>query len=289
LKGIILAGGIGSRLHPITSIVNKQLLPVYDKPMVYYPLSTLMLAGISEILLITTDTAMPAFQTLLGDGHKIGIDISYLVQDRPNGLAESFILGRDFIGDDRCALILGDNLFYGHGLIDQLQSAMVRRTGATIFTYQVQDPGRYGVVALDRSGKVTDIIEKPVNPPSQWAVTGLYFFDNDVVEIAAGVQPSARGELEITDVIKTYLERDLLAVEWLGRGYAWLDTGTNDTLLQAAMYVSTLEQRQGLKIACIEEIAFRMNFIDIEQFRDLADNYPESSYGSYLKTLADSL
>ena len=289
MKGIILAGGTGSRLHPITSIVNKQLLPVYDKPMVYYPLSTLMLAGISEILLITTETAMPAFKALLGDGRKIGIDISYVVQDQPNGLAEAFILGREFIGADRCALILGDNLFYGHGLTDQLRSAVGRGIGATIFTYQVQDPERYGVVAFDGSGKVTDIIEKPVNPPSRWAVTGLYFFDNDVIEIAAGIRPSARGELEITDVIKTYLERDLLAVEWLGRGYAWLDTGTNATLLQAAMYIGTLEQRQGLKIACIEEIAFRMDFIGIEQFRDLADNYPESSYGQYLKTLAKTI
>jgi glucose-1-phosphate thymidylyltransferase len=289
LKGIILAGGTGSRLHPITSVVNKQLLPVYDKPMIYYPLSTLMLAGISEILLITTEAALPAFKALLGDGAKIGIDLSYVIQDQPNGLAESFILGREFIGTDRCALILGDNLFYGHGLTDQLQSAAGREAGATIFAYQVQDPQHYGVLALDGSGRVTDIVEKPADPPSQWAVTGLYFFDRDVVEIAGRVRPSARGELEITDVIKTYLERDAVSVEWLGRGYAWLDAGTNATLLQAAQYIGTLEQRQGLKIACIEEIAYRMNFIDIERFRDLADNYGESSYGQYLRNLAATL
>ncbi len=289
MKGIVLAGGAGSRMNPVTKAVNKQLLPVYDKPMIYYPLTTLMLAGISELLMISTKDALPMIEKLFGDGEELGIKISYAVQDQPNGLAEAFIIGRDFIGSDSCALVLGDNIFYGHTLSNQLQHAANQKKGATIFAYQVQDAHRYGVIAMDDSGKIRNIIEKPTDPPSNWAVTGLYFFDNNVVDIASKVRPSARGELEITDIIKDYLEREAVNVEWLGRGYAWLDSGTHESLLLAAQYISTLEQRQGQKIACIEEVAYRMNFINFEQFQKLANNYADSSYGQYLKNLTKQI
>ena len=285
MKGIILAGGSGSRLHPATSAVNKQLLPVYDKPMIYYPLATLMLGGIRDVLIITTARAEPLFKSLLGDGTDLGMNLSYAIQDQPNGLAEAFIIGRDFIGDDNCALILGDNIFYGHGLPEHLARAAGRDGGGSIFAYQVADPRRYGVLELDGDKNVSGVVEKPETPPSNWAVTGLYFFDNEVADIAATIKPSPRGELEIVDVINAYLDKGSLAVEWLGRGYAWLDTGTHETMLQAAHYIETIETRQGLKIACLEEIAWRSGFIDFEKFCALADGYPASSYGRYLRTL----
>lgn len=285
MKGIILAGGSGSRLHPVTLTINKQLLPIYDKPMIYYPLSTLMLGGIRDILIITTPQALAAFETLLRDGTDLGLNLSYAVQDRPNGLAEAFIIGRDFIGDDQCALILGDNIFYGHGLPEHLMQAAGRSSGGSIFAYQVADPCRYGVVELDGDGKISGVVEKPETPPSNWAVTGLYYFDNQVADIATSITPSARGELEIVDVINDYLNKGQLEVEWLGRGYAWLDTGTHETMLQAAHYIETIETRQGLKIACLEEIAWRSGFIDFDKFSSLADGYPESTYGRYLKML----
>ena len=288
MKGIILAGGSGSRLHPVTLTVNKQLLPIYDKPMIYYPLSTLMLGGIRDILIITTAEAEAAFKSLLGDGSDLGITLTYAVQDRPNGLAEAFIIGRDFISDDQFALILGDNIFYGHGLPEQLSRAAGRTSGCSIFAYQVADPRRYGVLVLDRDGKISGIVEKPETPPSNWAVTGLYYFDSKVADIAATIKPSARGELEIVDVLRDYLNRRALEVEWLGRGYAWLDTGTHETMLQAAHYIETIETRQGLKIACLEEIAWRLGYIDVDKFKHLADGYPESSYGQYLKTLVQT-
>ena len=288
MKGIILAGGSGSRLHPVTLTINKQLLPIYDKPMIYYPLSTLMLGGIREILIITTPQAEAAFKSLLGDGANLGLSLSYAVQDKPNGLAEAFIIGRDFIGDDQCALILGDNIFYGHGLPEHLQRAATRAEGGSIFAYQVADPRRYGVLALDTDGNISGVVEKPETPPSNWAVTGLYYFDKQVADIAATIKPSARGELEIVDVINDYLHKGTLAVEWLGRGYAWLDTGTHETMLQAAHYIETIETRQGLKIACLEEIAWRAGFIDFDKFSALADGYPESTYGRYLKNLAQT-
>ena len=288
MKGIILAGGSGSRLHPVTLTVNKQLLPIYDKPMIFYPLSTLMLGGIRDILIITTAEAEAAFKSLLGDGSDLGITLTYAVQDRPNGLAEAFIIGRDFISDDQFTLILGDNIFYGHGLPEQLLQAAGRTSGCSIFAYQVADPQRYGVLVLDRDGKISGIVEKPETPPSNWAVTGLYYFDSKVADIAATIKPSARGELEIVDVLRDYLNRRALKVEWLGRGYAWLDTGTHETMLQAAHYIETIETRQGLKIACLEEIAWRLGYIDVDKFKHLADDYPESFYGRYLKTLAQT-
>jgi glucose-1-phosphate thymidylyltransferase len=286
MKGIILAGGSGTRLYPATQVVNKQLLTIYDKPMIYYPLSVLMLADIREILLISTPIMLPLFKDLLGDGSDIGITIEYAEQAKPNGLAEAFIIGQSFIGDDDCTLILGDNIFYGHGFIDLLAKASARRSGASVFAYWVANPQAYGVVDLDENGKATKLIEKPVKPTSNWAVTGLYFFDNQVSKIAASVTPSVRGELEITDVINTYMKDDTLNVELLGRGFAWLDTGTHDTLLQASQFVQTVEHRQGLKIACLEEIALRMNFIDFGQFMKIASNRSDSAYGKYLMGVA---
>ena len=288
MKGIIMAGGSGSRLHPVTLTVNKQLLPIYDKPMIFYPLSTLMLGGIRDILIITTAEAEAAFTSLLGDGSDLGITVTYAVQDRPNGLAEAFIIGRDFISDDQFTLILGDNIFYGHGLPEQLLRAAGRTSGCSIFAYQVADPRRYGVLVLDGDGKISGVVEKPETPPSNWAVTGLYYFDSKVADIAATIKPSARGELEIVEVLRDYLNRRALEVEWLGRGYAWLDTGTHETMLQAAHYIETIETRQGLKIGCLEEIAWRSGYIDVDKFKHLADGYPESSYGRYLKTLAQT-
>ena len=288
MKGIILAGGSGSRLHPVTLTVNKHLLPIYDKPMIFYPLSTLMLGGIRDILIITTAEAEAAFKSLLGDGSYLGITLTYAVQDRPNGLAEAFIIGRDFISDDQFTLILGDNIFYGHGLPEQLSRAAGRTSGCSIFAYQVADPRHYGVLELAGEGKSSGVVEKPETPPSNWAVTGLYYFDSKVADIAATIKPSARGELEIVDVLRDYLNRRALEVEWLGRGYAWLDTGTHETMLQAAHYIETIETRQGLKIACLEEIAWRSGYIDVDKFKHLADGYPESSYGRYLKTLAQT-
>ena len=288
MKGIIMAGGSGSRLHPVTLTVNKQLLPIYDKPMIFYPLSTLMMGGIRDILIITTAEAEAAFKSLLGDGSDLGITLTYTVQDRPNGLAEAFIIGRDFISDDQFTLILGDNIFYGHGLPEQLSRAAGRTSGCSIFAYQVADPRRYGVLVLDGDGKISGVVEKPETPPSNWAVTGLYYFDTKVADIAATIKPSARGELEIVDVLRDYLNRRALKVEWLGRGYAWLDTGTHETMLQAAHYIETIETRQGLKIACLEEIAWRLGYIDVDKFKHLADGYPESFYGRYLKTLAQT-
>lgn len=282
MKGIILAGGSGTRLHPMTSVLSKQLMPIYDKPMIFYPLSTLMLAGIQDILIISTPRDLPNFQALLGDGSRLGISLNYAVQPMPDGLAQAFIIGADFIGSSPSCLILGDNIFYGHGISDEIKSATHRLNGATVFAYQVTDPDRYGVVEFDKSMKAVSIEEKPAVPKSNWAVTGLYFYDNDVIDIAANLQPSARGELEITDVNRTYLERGKLNVELMGRGYAWLDTGTPDSLLEASEFVATLERRQGFKICCPEEIAYRMDFISEDQMRKLAESYGKSSYGRYL-------
>jgi glucose-1-phosphate thymidylyltransferase len=286
MKGIILAGGSGTRLYPITRAVSKQLLPVYDKPMIYYPLSTLMLAGIRDILVITTPQDAAAFQYLLGDGAQWGLNLSYAVQPRPEGIAQAFLIGKHFIGNDACALVLGDNIFYGHGFTEKLKAAASRSTGATVFGYHVLDPERYGVVAFDREGRATAIEEKPKAPRSSWAVTGLYFYDNAVVDIAADIKPSARGELEITDVNNRYLARGDLQVERLGRGFAWFDTGTHDSLADASSYIQTIEKRQGQRVAVPEEIAFLNGWIGREALMALGSKIEKNGYGQYLMKLA---
>jgi glucose-1-phosphate thymidylyltransferase len=287
VKGIILAGGSGSRLHPLTLAISKQLMPIYNKPMIYYPLSTLMLAGIREILVITTPEDRPLFERLLGDGGAVGLSLSYAEQPRAEGIAQAFVIGREFIGGDRVALALGDNIFYGHGLPETLRGAAERSAGATVFGYRVRDPERYGVVEFDESGTVISLEEKPARPRSSFAVTGLYFYDDRVVEIAANLRPSARGELEITDVNLAYLASGDLHVEMIGRGVAWLDTGTHHSMLQAANYIQAIEERQGLMVACIEEVAYNMGFINAEQARKAAERTNRSGYGEYLQNMLD--
>ena len=287
MKGIVLAGGSGTRLYPITESISKQLVPVYDKPMIYYPLSTMMLAGIRDILVISTPRDIDRFQDLLKDGSQLGLNITYKVQDKPNGLAEACIVGADFIGDDSVCLILGDNIFYGSGLSKLVQRSAAKTSGATVFGYQVNDPERFGVVSFDDKHHVKSIVEKPEHPASNFAVTGMYFYDNQVVDIAKNMKPSPRGELEITDVNKAYLERGQLDVELLGRGYAWLDTGTHESLHEAAGFIETVQKRQNLKIACLEEVAYRMGYINRDQLRELAQPLKKNDYGQYILRLAD--
>lgn len=282
-KGIILAGGSGTRLYPVTQAISKQLLPVYDKPMIYYPLSTLMLADIRDVLIISTPHDLPHFERLLGDGNAWGMNFQYAVQPRPEGLAQAFLIGKNFLGNDLSALVLGDNIFYGHEFPTQLEKANVRKEGATIFAYHVQDPERYGVVSFDQKGKAIEIVEKPTNPKSNYAVTGLYFYDNNVVNFAESLSPSVRGELEITDLNCLYLKKEQLHVELMGRGYAWLDTGTHESLIEASNFIQTIEHRQGLKVACPEEIAYHRRFISAEQLEKLAEPLLKNSYGKYLK------
>ncbi|WP_420062750.1 glucose-1-phosphate thymidylyltransferase RfbA [Leuconostoc lactis] len=285
MKGIILAGGSGTRLYPITKATSKQLVPIYDKPMIYYPLSVLMLAGIKEILLISTPEYVGQFESLFGDGHDLGLNIEYAIQEEPRGLADAFIVGANFIGDDTVALVLGDNIFYGAGLSEKLQAAAQKTTGATVFGYQVHDPERFGVVEFDDDGKALSIVEKPEHPKSNYAVTGLYFYDNDVVEIAANVQPSARGEIEISDINQAYLDRGDLDVQVMGRGYAWLDTGTHESLLEASSFIATIQKQQNLKVASLEEIAYRMGYIGLDQLEALAQPLKKNDYGQYLLRL----
>jgi glucose-1-phosphate thymidylyltransferase len=289
MKGIILAGGAGTRLYPVTSVVSKQLLPVFDKPMIYYPLATLMFAGIRDILIITTPEDQPLFQRLLGDGSDFGLHFSYAQQAKPRGLADAFVVGADFIGSDRVVLILGDNIFYGHGMVDMLARAAARPSGATVFGYTVKTPGEFGVIELDDTGSAISIEEKPLQPKSNVAVTGLYFYDNDVVKIAANLKPSARGELEISDVNRTYMERGELYVQVFGRGFAWLDTGTHGSLVEASHFLQILEQRQGMRVACPEEIALRLGYITLDHFERLAQRCAKSSYGEYLLAIHHSL